>query len=78
MTKFDRLTRNPAVMGGQPCVRGTRIPVSRVLELLAQYPDHEELFRDYPTLKPEDILEVLAFAALVVQDQIVPLPDRVA
>ncbi len=78
MTTFHRLARNPAVMNGQPCVRGTRIPVSRVLELIGQYPSREELFLDYPGLAPEDLQEVLDYAALVVQDKIVPLPDKVA
>ena len=65
-------------MNGQPCVRGTRIPVSRVLELIGQYSSRDELFLDYPGLAPEDIQEVLDYAALVVQDKIIPLPDKVA
>ena len=78
MVTFHRLTRNPSVMSGQVCVRDTRIPVARVLEIIAQYSSKDELFLDYPGLSPEDLQEVLVYAALLAQDKIVPLPDKVA
>jgi uncharacterized protein (DUF433 family) len=60
---FERITIEPAKMGGRPCIRGMRITVRRVLEILATYPDRRELFNDYPDLQEEDIQQALAFAA---------------
>lgn len=60
---FDRITIEPGKMGGQPCVRGLRITVRRVLDLLATYPERGDLFTDYPDLEEEDLRQVLAFAA---------------
>jgi uncharacterized protein (DUF433 family) len=67
---FDRITIEPAKMNGQPCVRGLRLTVRRVLELIATYPDRTELFREFPDLTEEDLAQVLAYAAA-------QLPDRV-
>jgi uncharacterized protein (DUF433 family) len=53
-------------MGGSPCIRGMRITVRRVLEILATYPDRGELFADYPDLEEEDLQQVLTFAAAAV------------
>ena len=53
MTAFDRVTSDPAVLGGQPCIRGLRITVRCVLEALAIYPDREELRAEYPELEEE-------------------------
>lgn len=50
-------------MGGQPCIRGMRITVRRVVELLAEYDDRAELLKDYPDLEPEDLRQSLQFAA---------------
>jgi uncharacterized protein (DUF433 family) len=52
---FDRITVEPGKCAGKPCIRGMRITVRRVLELLAAYSDREALFADYPFLEPEDI-----------------------
>ena len=60
---FDRITVEPGKMGGQPCVRGMRITFRRVLEILASYPERQDLFKDYPDLQEEDLQQVLAFAA---------------
>ncbi len=60
---LDRITRDPRLMNGQPCVRGMRITVLRVLEALATGPDREQLFKEYPELDDEDLRQVLAFAA---------------
>ena len=48
--KLDRIISNPNRMNGQPCIRNLRLTVRRVIELLATYPDREELFRDFPEL----------------------------
>jgi uncharacterized protein (DUF433 family) len=55
MGPLDRITANPARMGGQPCVRDLRLTVRRVIEALATYPDRAELLREYPELDDEDI-----------------------
>ena len=60
---FERITIEPAKMGGRPCIRGMRITVRRVLKILATYPDRRELFNDYPDLQEKDIQQALAFAA---------------
>lgn len=64
MNQFERVTWNPAQMNGQPCIRGMRITVRRVLQLLVQYPDHDELFADYPQLEEEDLRQALAYASV--------------
>ncbi len=58
-TKFDRITTNPEVMNGQPCVRGLRLTVRRVVEAVALYPDWEDLQAEYPELEKEDIRQAL-------------------
>jgi uncharacterized protein (DUF433 family) len=73
MKDFDRIAVDPAVMNGQPCVKGTRLTVKRVLLALAQCPDREQLRKDYPQLKDEDIQQALAYAAANLDDKIVEL-----
>jgi uncharacterized protein (DUF433 family) len=69
MRKFDRITWNPNQMNGQPCIRGLRLTVRRVVEAVAAYPDRDDLFRNYPELEPEDIQQALAFAAANLEDR---------
>lgn len=52
---FERITSNPAIMNGQPCIRGMRLTVRRLLEVLATYPDREQLRIEYPEVEEEDI-----------------------
>ncbi|MEO1498594.1 MAG: DUF433 domain-containing protein [Planctomycetota bacterium] len=73
MPPYDRITSDPAVLDGQPCIRGQRLTVRRVIEVVALYPDREELRREYPELEDEDIRQALAYAAASVDDQIVEL-----
>jgi uncharacterized protein (DUF433 family) len=68
MQRFDRITWNPAIMNGQPCIRGMRLTVRRVVEAVALYPNRDDLFRNYPELEPEDIQQALAFAAANLED----------
>jgi uncharacterized protein (DUF433 family) len=63
MSALDRITVDPAVCGGRPCIRGLRIRVKDVLDLLAAGATHDEILADYPYLEPDDIAAVLAFAA---------------
>jgi len=63
-TMTDRITVDPAVCGGRPCIRGLRIRVRDVLDLLAAGATRDEILEDYPYLEPYDITAVLEFAAL--------------
>ena len=74
MTKFDRITVDPARMNGEPCIRTLRLAVRRVLEALATYSDREELKREYPELEDEDVRQALAFAAASLNNKVLPLP----
>jgi uncharacterized protein (DUF433 family) len=70
---FDRITTNPAILNGQPTIRGMRLTVRRVIEALAVTPNWDDLRRDYPELEPEDIRQALAFAARNLDESIQPL-----
>ncbi len=74
--KLDRITTNLARMNGQPCIRNLRLTVRRVIELLATYPDREELFREFPELQEEDIQQALIFVSSYLDDRIIELPDH--
>jgi uncharacterized protein (DUF433 family) len=67
---FDRITIEPEKMGGQPCIRGLRLTVKRVLEIIGNYKDRAELFADYPDLEDADLHQALSFAAAHLDDQI--------
>jgi uncharacterized protein (DUF433 family) len=60
---FTRITVDPKRMNGQPCIRQLRLPVRRVVEAVAIYPDRRDLQREFPELDAEDIQEALAYAA---------------
>lgn len=66
---FDRITRNPEIMNGQPCIRAMRLTVRRVLSAVAAYPDRRDLFRNYPDLEEEDVRQALEFAAANLSDE---------
>jgi uncharacterized protein (DUF433 family) len=67
---FDRITVEPDKCGGKVCIRGMRITVRRVLEILATYRDREEVFREYPFLEEEDLRQALRYAAASVDDDV--------
>ncbi|MFN0160674.1 MAG: DUF433 domain-containing protein [Burkholderiales bacterium] len=73
MEALDRVTSDPGIVNGKPCIRGTRITVRRVLEAVALYPDRAELKRQYPELTDEDIAQAITFAARYVDHEVVPL-----
>lgn len=73
MTAFDRITFDPGKMNGQPCIRGLRLTVRRVLEALAAYPNRSELLAEYPELEEEDIRQALAYAAANLDDRVAEL-----
>ena len=59
----DRITSNPAVCGGRPCIGGTRLRLRDVLDLLAAGADRQEILEDYPYIKDDDITAALEYAA---------------
>jgi uncharacterized protein (DUF433 family) len=70
---FDRITIEPGKMSGQPCIRGLRLTVRRVLEAIGQYTSREELRADYPELEDEDIRQATAYAAAMLGDESVDI-----
>jgi uncharacterized protein (DUF433 family) len=73
MTPLKRISRDPAVMNGKPCIRGLRVTVGTVVGLLASGRSRAEVLKAYPYLEPEDINEALAYAAWRSEEQEVPL-----
>lgn len=74
--KLDRITSDPEQMNGQPCIRNLRLTVRRLIELLAIYPEREELYQEFPELEEEDIQQALIFVSSYLDDQIITLPSR--
>lgn len=70
---LQRITTNPEVCGGKPCIRGLRFPVSRLLGLLASGEAEESILKAYPYLEREDIHEALRYAALLADAQVFEL-----
>jgi uncharacterized protein (DUF433 family) len=68
--KLERITIDPEVMGGQPCIRGLRIPVSLIVKLLAIGRTRGEILEDYPELEEEDIKQSLEYAAWATSERI--------
>ncbi len=73
MTPLKRITRDPAVMSGKPCIRGLRVTVGTVVGLLAAGRTPDEILKAYPYLEADDIREALAYAAWRAEEQEVPL-----
>jgi uncharacterized protein (DUF433 family) len=69
----DRIAIDHRIMGGVPCIRGTRIPVSILLGRLAEGSTRDEILADYPQLSGEDIDEALRFAAITLEQREMPL-----
>jgi len=72
--KLERITIDPEVMGGQPCIRGLRIPVSLIVKLIAFGKKMGEIIEDYPELEEEDIKQSLEYAAWIVSEKVLPVP----
>lgn len=75
MHALDRITHDPLVMGGKPCVRGLRVTVGTILGLLADGATSQEILGDYPYLEVEDIQAALAFATWRAEESEVSLKD---
>jgi uncharacterized protein (DUF433 family) len=72
---LERVTFNPEVMGGRACIRGLRIPVTLVVNLVANRMSVPDIVREYPDLEPEDIEQALRYAALLADEEVVPLVE---
>jgi uncharacterized protein (DUF433 family) len=77
MFGLDRITVNPDILGGKACIRGMRIPVSLIVNLLANGMTVEEIVEEYPDLELDDIRQALQYAARAVDD-IVLIPAGAA
>ncbi|MBL8877116.1 MAG: DUF433 domain-containing protein [Phycisphaerae bacterium] len=66
-----RITIDPNIMGGKPCIRGLRFPVSRLLGLLASGESEKEILSNHPDLQQEDIRSAIAFAAALADDRVI-------
>lgn len=73
MAAFERITSDPAILNGQPCIRGMRLTVRRLLEAMATYPDRKELRAEYPEIEDDDIRQALEYAAANLDDKVVEL-----
>lgn len=73
MATSDRITHDPAVMGGRPCIRGMRVTVGTIVGLLASGHTPDQVLEAYPYLEREDIQAALAYAAWRVEESEVPL-----
>ncbi len=71
--KFKRITINPEICTGKPCIRDLRFPVSRVLGLLAAGETKESILKAYPYLEPEDIDEALQYAAYLAEEETIEI-----
>ncbi|MEI9814546.1 MAG: DUF433 domain-containing protein [Acidobacteriota bacterium] len=71
--RLPRITVNPTVATGKPCIRNLRFPVSRLLGLLAAGESRESILSAYPYFEPEDIDESLRYAAFLAEDEVVEL-----
>jgi len=73
MAQFERITFDPSMMGGKPCIRGQRVTVGMVLGLLAAGRSRAEILKAYPYLEAEDIDQCLTYAAWRMEERDAPL-----
>ena len=72
---FERISVDHNIMGGVPCVRGTRIPVTTVVGMVAESMNFDEIVADFPQLTPADIQDSLRYAAAAVDERRLPLSE---
>lgn len=70
----DRIVRDPQICGGEPVIKGTRVPVRTVLASLADGDRTDDILKDFPTLTEEDVRSVIAFAAASAEEDFPPMP----
>lgn len=73
MQRFDRITFDPAIKGGRACIRGMRITVSLIVNLVANGMSQDEILGAYPYLEREDIQQSLQYAAWLAEESVYPL-----
>ena len=73
---LNRISIDPAVCGGKPCIRGTRIWVSLILDFLAGGMSEADLRAEYPVLTHEDVLAAIAYGAEAARDRVIPVPTE--
>lgn len=73
---FERITFDQKIMGGRACIRGMRITVSLVVNLVANEMTTEEILNEYPDLEAEDIRQALQYAASLARDELYPLSEE--
>jgi uncharacterized protein (DUF433 family) len=78
MQGLDRITFDPQIMGGRACIRGMRITVALVLNLLAGGLTTPEIIAQYPYLEPEDIRQSLLYASRLAQEMVLPMEQVAA
>jgi uncharacterized protein (DUF433 family) len=69
---FDRVTFDPKIMGGRACIRGMRITVAHIVNMVANGMPKEEILKEYPDLEADDIREALQYAAFLTREEIYP------
>lgn len=75
---LDRITSDPNVMGGRACIRGMRITVGLVVNLVANGMSVDEIAAEYPDLEPEDVRQALQYASPLANEEIFPLDANTA
>jgi uncharacterized protein (DUF433 family) len=76
MVELDRITVDADIMGGRPCVRGMRFPVSRIISMIAAGESELTILKNHPDLQPEDIRQALTYAAMLTDNAVVPLATK--
>jgi uncharacterized protein (DUF433 family) len=74
MSLFERVTHNPEICHGKPCIKGTRILVSVILDELAAGKNFENIMEQYPALSREDIVSAIEYASMLTKERIEILP----
>lgn len=78
MASLNRITFDPSILGGRACIRGMRISVSLIVNLLANGMSTAQVLTEYPDLEPEDISQALAYAAALANEEFHPFPSAAA
>lgn len=69
---FDRITFDPTIMGGRACIRGLRITVAHIVNMVANGMTAEDILKEYPDLEADDIREALQYAAFLTREEVYP------
>ena len=72
---FDRITFDPDIMGGRACIRGMRLTVAHLVNLVANRMTTEQILAEYPDLEPEDVSQALHYAAFLAREETYPLTE---